>query len=177
MKLRQNSYGARLSSDLLDMLHIVLQNQATFISRSETDEMALIHNVTIEVGNMMSLVFRSNNSSRNFSQSHWRDILNRKEFKHDQTIIQFLESLRSLLNADDNPLDECPINMRIATSILIFDIEILTDLAYSWNHNREVFWVFYVMLNKIGESGHFDGLVMCTLLKALRQTSRRYNID
>src|SRR5436190_22987561 len=109
MKLRWNSYGARLSSDLLDMLHIVLQNQASFISRSKTDEMALIHNITIEIGNMMSLVFRSNNS-RTPSQLYWRDILNRKEFKHDQTIIQFLENLRSLLNAKDNPLEDYPIN-------------------------------------------------------------------
>src|SRR5215212_4534816 len=111
MKLRRNSYGARLSTDLLDMLHIVLQNQATFIPRSKTDEMTLIHNITIEIGNMMSLVFRSDNSSRIPSQLHWKDILNRKEFKHDQNIIQFLESLRSLLNADDNPLKDCSINM------------------------------------------------------------------
>ncbi len=176
MKLRWNSYGARLNSDLLDMLHIILQNQASVIPRSETNEMTLIHQITIEIGNMLSLVFRSDNSSRISSLLHWKDILKRKEFDHDQTIIQFLESLRSLLNANDNPLKDCPINIRTATSILIFDIEILTDIAYSWNHNRETFWVFYVMLNKIGESGHFDGLVMYTLLKSLRQVCRRYSI-
>src|SRR6266536_3948307 len=172
MKLRRNFYGTRLSFDLLDMLHIILQNQASFIPRSETEEMTLIHNITIEIGKMMSLVFHSDNSSRIPSQLHWSDILNRKEFKHDQAIIQFLESIRSLLNSNYNPLKDCSINIRTATSILIFNIEVLTDLAYSWHHNREIFWVFYIMLNKIGESGHFDILVMCTLLKALRQTCR-----
>lgn len=176
MKLRRNSYSARISSDLLDMLHIVFQNQASFIPRSEADEMTLIHNITIEIGKMMSLIFHSNNSSRIPSQLHWGDILSRKEFKHDQAVVQFIESLRSLLNSNDSLLKECSINIRTATSILIFNIEILTDLAYSWHHNREIFWVFYVVLNKIGESGHFDVLVMCALLKALRRTCRRYYI-
>ncbi|GBC43817.2 serine/threonine-protein kinase SMG1 isoform X3 [Rhizophagus irregularis DAOM 181602=DAOM 197198] len=175
MKLRWNSYSARMSSDLLDMLHIVLQNQASFIPRSETDEMTLIHNITSEIGRMMSILFHSDTSSRIPSQLHWSDILNRNEFKHDQTLVQFIESLRSLLNSNDSSLKDCSINIRTATSILIFDIEILTDLAYSWHHNREIFWVFYVMSNKIGESGHFDVLVMCTLLKALRRTCRSKN--
>ncbi|GET01157.1 serine/threonine-protein kinase SMG1 isoform X2 [Rhizophagus clarus] len=175
MKLRRNSYSSRISSDLLDMLHIVLQNQASFIPRSETDEMTLIHNITIEIGKMMSLIFHSNNSSRIPSQLHWGDILSRKEFKHDQSVVQFFESLRSLLNSNDSSLKECSINIRTATSILIFNIEILTDLAYSWHHNREIFWVFYVVLNKIGESGHFDVLVTSVLLKALRGTCRSKN--
>ncbi|CAG8478500.1 7348_t:CDS:10 [Funneliformis caledonium] len=172
MKLRWNSYGARLNSDLLDMLHIVLQNQVSVIPRCKTNEMTLIHQITIEIGIMMSLVFRSDGSSRISSHLHWRDILKRNEFDHDHTIVQFLESLRSLLNSTDKPLKDCSLNIRTATSILIFDIKILTDIAYSWNHNRETFWVFYVMLNKIGESGQFDGLVMCTLLKSLRQVCR-----
>ncbi|CAI2173764.1 5161_t:CDS:10 [Funneliformis geosporum] len=172
MKLRWNSYGARLNSDLLDILHIVLQNQVSIIPRSKTNEMTLLHQITIEIGIMMRLVFRSDGSSRISSNLHWRDILKRKEFDHDQTIVQFLESLRSLLNANDKLLKDCSLNIRTATSILIFDIKILTDIAYSWNLNRETFWVFYVMLNKIGESGQFDGLVMCTLLKSLRQVCR-----
>jgi hypothetical protein len=176
MKLRRNSYSARISSDLLDMLHIVLQNQASFIPRSETDEITLIHSITIEIGKMMSIVFHSDNSSRIPSQLHWRDILSRKEFNHDQAIVKFIESLRTLLNSNDSSLEDCSINIRTATSMLIFNIEILTDLVHSWHHDREIFWVFYVMLNKIGESGHFDVLVMCTLLKTLRRTCRRYYI-
>ncbi|CAG8724997.1 11130_t:CDS:2, partial [Acaulospora morrowiae] len=175
MKLRWvYPFNSRFHSDFMDLIRFF------FSSTSEKEESSLIHQITSEIGLMISFILLSPNNAI-ISKIHPQ----RKNFsifnvvQENQEFHSLLESLRLSLEKPDIQSKSHILDERSAMLILTFDIEILSELACAWGHAGEVFLTLYVIINKIIEHDYFEGVIMNLLLNTLRRTSKSedYFID
>ncbi|KAF0561158.1 Serine/threonine-protein kinase SMG1 [Gigaspora margarita] len=180
MKLRlYNPYFARLHSDILDMFRILLKNQDHNFTSSEENKISLIQQITIEVGQMISFIFSLNNLPKIDMQSLSKNNVMINSVHEEQMLDLFPEGLKPLFNVTDLPTSTHILNERTATFVIVFDIELIIQLLPVLGHDREIFWILYFMLNKFRECDYFDGILMCSLINALRHTckSKHYFIE
>ncbi|CAH1764116.1 6132_t:CDS:10 [Entrophospora sp. SA101] len=155
MKLRYFlSHRTQIHADIFDIIHTLFHNAVNIDFHLKQKENYLVNQLYVEIGSMLNILLHDSKKHAP-KVSNWAKLMRSKELQNDndKSLIQYLDSLRFLLNKNDYIIKDHIIDNRVATMIILFDIEILSEITCAQDHNNEVFWMIYLVLEKIGEHG------------------------
>ncbi|CAG8612564.1 10733_t:CDS:10, partial [Paraglomus occultum] len=193
-----NPRNARLFADILEMFRILIRNQNNMIEMDEVGKKNLIRELDNEVNCMMELIIEDREGKRDKRRKSRKEenekkvdgmVLvvgndaNKVPEKENGEVIADSEnkdvSVNEMKKSNDKenstaiskPTDET-VNRTIASLVLVADLELLSEIAKSWNRELEVFSVLLRVFEKINKCAYFDAVLMTATIKSMRNVSR-----